>query len=150
MTHRGNFSKRPIAPETGRPAYKRICLAQSLDLNYKPTQTTLLVCLSRDAPCVSQAFESLRGHPSISYIWSNSLTFNPVTIIKKQQQKNKNKKHKKEKKNVSILTPITNLTSKSVKLFEIILKPLGPHLFFCRDQFTCSHTCFWGSRCDCN
>ena len=24
--------------------------------------------------------------------------------------------------------------------FEIILKPLGPHLFFSRDQFTCSHT----------
>ena len=76
MTYRGNFSKHPIAPETGSPAYTQTCLAQCSDLNYKPTQITLLFCLSRDAPCVSQALGLLRGHPSISYIWLNSLTFN--------------------------------------------------------------------------
>ena len=65
MTYTGNFFKHPIAPETGSPAYTRTCLAQSSDLNYKPTQTTLIVRLSRDAACVSQAFGSLRGHPSI-------------------------------------------------------------------------------------
>ena len=32
MTYRGNFSKHPIAPETGSPAYTRICLAQASDL----------------------------------------------------------------------------------------------------------------------
>ena len=31
MTCRGNFSKHPIAPETGSPAYTRTCLAQSSD-----------------------------------------------------------------------------------------------------------------------
>ena len=32
MTYRGNFSKHPIAPETGSPAYTRTRLAQSSDL----------------------------------------------------------------------------------------------------------------------
>ena len=98
MTYRGNFSKHPFVPETGSPAHTRTCLVQSPDLNYNPTQTTLLVCLSRDAPCVSQAFGSLRGHPSISYIWLNSLTFNPVTIILLK----KNTKRKQKKKNQKI------------------------------------------------
>ena len=46
----------------------------------KPTRTTQLVCLSWDAPCVSQAIGSLRGHPSI---WSISLTLNLIPILKK-------------------------------------------------------------------
>ena len=46
MSYRGNFSKHPIAPETGSPAYTWTCLAQSSDLKLKPTQATLLVCLS--------------------------------------------------------------------------------------------------------
>ena len=70
MTYRGNFSKHPIAPETGSPAHTRTRLAQSSDLELKPTQATLLVCLSWDALCVPQAVGSKRGHPSISYIWS--------------------------------------------------------------------------------
>ena len=66
MTYRGNFSKHPIAPETVSPAYIHGHVWHSLRTsNYKPTQTTLLVCLSRDAPCVSEAIGSLRGHPSI-------------------------------------------------------------------------------------
>ena len=32
MTYRGNFSKHPIAPETGSPGYTRTYLAQSPDL----------------------------------------------------------------------------------------------------------------------
>ena len=44
MTYRSNFSKHPIAPETGSPAYTRTRLAQSSDLELKPTQATLLVC----------------------------------------------------------------------------------------------------------
>ena len=35
MTYRGNFSEHPIAPETGSPAYTRICLAQFLDFELK-------------------------------------------------------------------------------------------------------------------
>ena len=79
MTYSGNFSKHPIVPETGSPAYTRTRLAQSSDLELKPTQATLLVCLSWDAICVPQAVGSKRGHPSTSYIWSLSLTVSPVT-----------------------------------------------------------------------
>ena len=46
MTYRGSFSKHPIAPETGSPAYTRTRLAQSSDLELIPTQATLLVCPS--------------------------------------------------------------------------------------------------------
>ena len=70
MTYRGNFSKNPIAPETGSPAYTRARLAQSSDLELKPTQATLLVCLSWDALCVPQAVGSKRGEIYI-YIYSN-------------------------------------------------------------------------------
>ena len=38
-----------MAPETGSPAYTRTRLAQSSGLKLKPTQATLLVCLSWDA-----------------------------------------------------------------------------------------------------
>ena len=79
MTYRGNFSKHPISPETGSPAYMWTRLAQSSDLELKLTQATLLVCLSWDALCVPQAVGSKRGHPSTSYIWSLSLTVSPVT-----------------------------------------------------------------------
>ena len=78
MTYRCNFSKHPIAPETGSPACTRTRLAQSLDLELKPTQATLLVCLSWDALCVPQAVESKRGHPRTSYIGLLSLTASPV------------------------------------------------------------------------
>ena len=89
MTYRGNFSKHPIAPETGSPAYTRTRLAQSSDLESNPTQATLLVCLSWDALCVPQAAGSKRGHPSTSYNWSLSLTISPVTKFCTQK---KNKK----------------------------------------------------------
>ena len=112
LDHRGSFPKHPIAPETGSPAHTQTSLGQSLDLNCKPTQTTLLVCLSRDAPCISLTIGSLRGHPSISYIWLNSLTFNPITIVLRK----KHKKRKRKTKNISVLTLITNLTSKNAKL----------------------------------
>ena len=79
MTYRGNFSKHPITPETGSPAYTRTRLVQSSDLELKPTQATLLGCLSWDALCVPQAVGSKRGHPSTSYIWLLSLTVSPVT-----------------------------------------------------------------------
>ena len=79
MTYRGNFSKHPIAPETGSPAYTRTRLAHSFDLELKLTQATLLVCLPWDALCVPQAVGSKIGHPSTSYIWSLSLTVGPVT-----------------------------------------------------------------------
>ena len=44
MTYRGSFSERPIAPETGSPAYTRTRLAQSSDL--ESTSQHRLVCLS--------------------------------------------------------------------------------------------------------
>ena len=97
MTYRGNFYKHPIAPETGSPAHTRTCLAQSLDLNYNPTQTTLLVCLSRDTPCVSQAFGSLRGHPRISYIW---LKFTNIQPRNNNIKKKHTKKTKKKNQNI--------------------------------------------------
>ena len=89
MTYRGNFSKHPIAPETGSPAYTRTRLAQSSDLELKPTQATLLVCLSWDALCVPQAVGSKRGHPSTSYlvIISNSQPGNKFLHIEKTTKK---------------------------------------------------------------
>ena len=45
MTYRGNFSKHPIAPETGSPAYTRTRLAQSSDLELK-ANTGYSACLS--------------------------------------------------------------------------------------------------------
>ena len=63
MTYRGNFSKHPVAPETGSLVYTGTRLAQSSDLELKPTQATLLVCLSWDALCVPQAVGSKRGLP---------------------------------------------------------------------------------------
>ena len=104
MTYRDNFSKQPIAPETGSLAYTRTRLALRVN---KLTQTTLLVCLSRGAPCISQAIGPLRGHPSILYIWLNSLTFNPVTILKTIQIKRKKQKF--------IYTNTNNLTSRKAK-----------------------------------
>ena len=35
MTYRGNFSKHPIAPEGGSPAYARARLAQASDLDLR-------------------------------------------------------------------------------------------------------------------
>ena len=35
MTYRSNFSKHPVAPEAGSPAYTRILLTQSSDLELK-------------------------------------------------------------------------------------------------------------------
>ena len=81
MTYRSNFCEHQISPETGSPAYTRTRLAQSSDLELKPTQATLLVCLSWDALCVPQAVGSKRGHPSTSYSWSSSLTVSPVTNL---------------------------------------------------------------------
>ena len=82
MAYRGNFSKHPVAPETGSPVYTRTRLAQSSDLELKAnTGYTVPVCLSWDALYVPQVVGSMRGHQSISYIRLNSLTFNPVTIL---------------------------------------------------------------------
>ena len=97
MTYRGNFSKHPIAPETGSLAYTRTRLAQSSDLELKPTQAILLVCLSWDALCVPQAVGSKRGHPgNLLYmvIISNSQPRNKFLHIKKT----KNIKISKQKK----------------------------------------------------
>ena len=73
------LSEHPVAPETGSLAYTWTRLAQSSDLELKPTQATLPVCLSWDALCIPQAVGSKRGHPSTSYIWSLSLTVSPIT-----------------------------------------------------------------------
>ena len=97
MTYRGNFSKYPIAPETGSPAYTQTRLAQSSDLELKPTQATLLVCLSWDALCVPQAVGSKRCHPSTSYIWSVSLTVSPITNFCTKKKKPKNFKISEQK-----------------------------------------------------
>ena len=91
MTYRGNFSKHPIAPETGSPAYTRTRLAQSSDLELKPTQATLLVCLSWDALCVPQAVGSKRGH-------SQYLIY--LVIISNSQPRNKFLHIEKTKKNL--------------------------------------------------
>ena len=121
MTYRGNFSKRPVAPETGSLAYTQTRLAQSSDLELKPTQATLPVCLSWDALCIPQAVGSKRGHLSTSYIWSLSLTVSPITNFC-TQKKNK-KKIKISKQNIYIyiylyitLILLTNMILGSVKL----------------------------------
>ena len=49
QTNMTYFSKHPVALETGSLAYMRTRLAQSSDLELKPTKATLLVCLSWDA-----------------------------------------------------------------------------------------------------
>ena len=107
MTYRGNFSKHPIAPETGSPAYKRTRLAQSSDLELKPTQATVLVCPSWDALCVPQAVGSKRGHPNTSYIWSLSLTVGPVTNFAHRKKQKQNFKISKQK-NIYIYSNIAN------------------------------------------
>ena len=53
MTYRGNFSKHPVAPETLTPAYTWERLAQSSDLELKPTQATLLVFVFLGMPYAS-------------------------------------------------------------------------------------------------
>ena len=136
MTYRGNFSKHPVALETGSPAYTRTCLAQSSDLELKPTQATLLVCLSWDALCVPQAVGSKRGHPSTSYIWSFSLTVSPVTNF--PHGKNKKKIKISKQKNIYIFLYIySNIANQSnfrkcyVDLIHISnLKPLKPSSSF--------------------
>ena len=81
MAYRGNFSKHPIAPGTGSPAYTRTYLAQSSDFELQAKSDYSAGLPFSRCPCVSQAIGSLRDHPSISYIRLNSLTFNPVTIF---------------------------------------------------------------------
>ena len=64
VTYRGNVSNHPVAPETGSPAYTRMRLAQSSDLELKLIQSTLLVCFCWDALRDPQAVESMRSHSS--------------------------------------------------------------------------------------
>ena len=67
-------------------------------------------------------------------------------------KENKKKQKKISKKYILILTVLINIITKIDKVvLEIFFpKPLGPYLFFSRDQFTCSHIYFWGSICECN
>ena len=81
MAYRGNFSKHPIAPETGSLTYTRTRFAQYSDLTVQTKSDYSASLPFQRCPCASQAIGSLRGHPSISYIWLNSLTFNRITIL---------------------------------------------------------------------
>ena len=98
--------------------------------NGKPTQTTLPVCLSSDAPCISKIIGSLSNHPNIPYIWLNLLTANSVTTSGKTATKNE----------YILLISITNLTSGKAKLIRNNSETARTHFFSSRDLFTCSDT----------
>ena len=87
IAYRDNFSKHPIAPETGSPTCMRTRFVQYSDLKLQTKSDYSASLPFQRCPCASQAIESLRGHPSISYIWLNSLTFNHITILLKKKQK---------------------------------------------------------------
>ena len=151
MTYRGNFFKHPITPETESPAYTRTCLAQSSDLQANTGYSAILP-FSRCPMRLTSNWVTERSSQYLIHLVKFTNIQPRNNNIKKQTNKQTNKKnHKKEKpKNIAILTLTTSLTSKNVKLIRNNFEPLGPHLFFSRDQFICSHTYFWGSRCDCN
>ena len=119
MTYRGNFSKHPVAPETGSPAYTPTRFAQSSDLELKPTQVTLsfLGCPMR--PTSSSVKERSSQYLIYLVIISNSQPRNKFLHIEK-----KNKKIKNIKTNIYIhiyiytftLILLTNLILGSVKL----------------------------------
>ena len=71
--------ERKAYPNRVYPDRNRIRLRVNGALEYKPTQATLLICLSWDALCVPKVVESMSGHSSISYIWSFSLTVSPIS-----------------------------------------------------------------------
>ena len=124
MTYRGNFSKHPIAPETGSPAYTRTRLAQSSDLELKPQQATLLVCLSWDALCVPQAVgvkERSSQYLIYLFIISNSQPRNKFLHIEKTK---KNLKYQNKNIYIYIFPLCEWLTSTPFLL-------LVYHLFFC-------------------
>ena len=56
MTYRGSLNTQLLLKLGVRPIHGHVWHNLRTP-NYKPTQTTLLVCLFRDAPCVSQAIE---------------------------------------------------------------------------------------------
>ena len=76
MTYRANFSKHPVAPETGSPAHTGARLAQFSDLELKLTQATLLVCLSVGKPYAA-------GYLIYLVILSNSQPRNQFLHIEK-------------------------------------------------------------------
>ena len=53
LTYRGNFSKHPIAPETGSPAYIRTRLAQYSDLELTSQHGLLCQCVFLEMPHAS-------------------------------------------------------------------------------------------------
>ena len=118
MTYRGSFSKHPIAPETGSPAYTQTRLAQSSELELK-ANTGYSASLSF-LGCPMRPTSSWVNERSSQYL-IHLVKFTDIqprnNIIKKTIISKNIKKHKKRKtKTISILTLITNLTSKNVKL----------------------------------
>ena len=90
MIYRGNFSKHPVAPETGSLAYTRTRLAQSSDLELKPTQATLLVCLSLGCPMrPTSSWVKERSSQYLIYlvIISNCQPHNKFLHIEKNKKK---------------------------------------------------------------
>ena len=72
ITYKGNFSKHPIAPETGSPAYTRTRLAQSSDLNESQHR---LPCLSvfLGMPYASHKLLGQREVIPVSHVSDHSL-----------------------------------------------------------------------------
>ena len=119
MTYRGNFSIHPIAPETGSLAYRWTRLGQSLDLELK----------ANTGYSASLSFLGCPVRPTSGWVNARSsqylihlVKFTDIqprnNIIKKNNKMKKHKKMQEEEKpkNISMLTPITNLTSMNVKL----------------------------------
>ena len=112
MTYRSNPSKYPILPEAGSPAYTWTRLVQSVDLESK----------ANTGYSPSLFFLECPMHPPSSWVNERSSQY-PIHLVKLDNIqprnniiKNNKKKVKRKTKNISILTPITNLTSENVKL----------------------------------
>ena len=120
MTYRGNFSKHPIAPKTGSPVHTRTCLAQSLDFKLQAnTDYSASLAFSRCPMRLTNNWVTERSSQYLIHLVESTDIQSHNNNIKKKKTNKKSItkiKIKRKTKNISILTLITNLTSKNVKL----------------------------------
>ena len=120
MTYRGNFSKNPIAPETGSLAYTQARLAQSSDLEVKANtgysaSLFFLGCPMR--PTSSWVNERLSQYLIHPVKFTNIQPRNNIIL-----KNNKRKNIKRKTKNLSILTPITISRRSRLRCVHISVK----------------------------
>ena len=92
MTYRGNFSKHPIAPETGSPGYTRTCLAQSSDLELQAnTDYSASLPFSRCPMHLTSNWVTERSSQYLIHLvkFTNIQPRNNIIIKKKQQKTQK-------------------------------------------------------------